>query len=277
MKIGTSAHGFAKWSLLAALLASGGGILHAQPNDEADTAPWRYSATLYGYFPSIRGDTTFPNGAAGPTLRIDAHTILSDLNAAFMGAFHAQKGVWGIYADWIYADVSDRVAGTRAFQHPGYPPADVTADFDLGSTTNILTLAGTRQLVSEPRGNLHFVFGVRRSEMRQTLDWRLSAAIPGTTELSGRAKAGETNWDVLVGLSGRRHFDRDPRWFALFHADAGTGDSKFTGQALAGIGYTFDWGEVAGTWRYIDYQFGSASRMSRTSFSGPAASATFRF
>lgn len=228
--------------------------------------------------PSVYGATTFPNGAAGPTFKINAHTIVSNLNAAFMGRVCAQRGQWGMLADRIYSDVGKRLNATRHFDVPGVPiPVGVTGNFKLRTQSNLLTLAGTWQFLSGPRHDMSLVFGVRMNDLQQQLAWQLSAALPGLPELAGRSKVDKTNWDAIVGLTGREYFANDPRWFIPYYVDAGTGDSKFTGQIAAGIGYATGWGEVTAGWRYIDYQFKSGSLISRVALSGPAVGLTWRF
>jgi hypothetical protein len=39
------------------------------------------------------------------------------------------------------------------------------------------------------------------------------------------------------------------------YADIGTGDSNLTRQAMLGVGYRFDWGEVTLAYRALDYDF----------------------
>lgn len=269
-----------KGCIAAALLAMCG-VAHtadAYPSDSSDPNGWQVSATVFGYFPSVYGETQFPNGAAGPTLKLDAHTILSNLNVAFMGRIQARKGEWGFLADWIYSDISGNVRATRDFDVPGVPiPVGVTGDFKLRSQSSLLTLAGTWLFLSEPHRQMNLVFGARMDDIRQKLNWQLSAALPGLPEFAGRTKVGKTHWDAVVGLMGREYFERDPRWFIPYYVDVGTGDSKFTGQVAAGIGYACDWGELTAGWRYIDYQFKSGSLITRTSFSGPAVGLTWRF
>ncbi len=239
---------------------------------------WHYAATIYGYLPSLYGASTFPNGTTGPTFKLSAHQIVSNLNLAFMGRVRAQKGQWGVLADWIYSDVSDSASATRDFSVPGVPiPVGVTGNFKLRAKSSLLTLAGTWQFLSQPQAEMDLVFGIRINDVRQKLDWQLSAALPGFPEFAGSSKAGKTNGDAIVGLLGRERFVRDPRWFIPYYVDAGTGNSKFTGQLAAGIGYAYDWGEVTAGWRYIDYRFKSGSLIARTSFSGPAVGLTWRF
>lgn len=240
---------------------------------------WKYAVTIYGYLPSVHGETTFPGGASGPSFMIDQHKILSSLKFAFMGTLRVRKDEWGAMVDLFYSDLSDSVTASRDFKLSGKPPTGVTANLDLRSNTTMLTLAGTYAFLDTPRDAMSLLFGARMIDMSQKLDWTLSATIPGiwTGALSGRNKFNQTNWDAVIGLTGRTRFGNDLRWFMPYYLDVGTGDSKFTGQVVAGIGYSYAWGEVTAAWRYIDYDFKSGNSISRLSFSGPALGVVYRF
>jgi hypothetical protein len=71
---------------------------HAQGNIDA----WEWRASIYGWFPGIEGETRFPSGAGGPSINVDADTLLENLKMAFMGTLEARKGQWGGLADWFY-------------------------------------------------------------------------------------------------------------------------------------------------------------------------------
>jgi opacity protein-like surface antigen len=62
---------------------------------------------------------------------------------------------------------------------------------------------------------------------------------------------------------------------SLLFSDIGTGDSDFTWQAMAGLGYQFNWGDVVLTYRYLDYDLGSASSVTDPKFSGVMLGASF--
>jgi hypothetical protein len=260
---------------------------NASPQDPAAPDPgsvsspdqWKYAVTVYGFLPSVYGETTFPGGAAGPSFTINQHKIISSLKFAFMGTLRARKGDWGYLADLFYSDLGDSVSASRDFRLAGKPPVGATADLRLRSKTTMLTVAGTYALMDTPRDSMSLLFGTRMIDMRQKLNWTLSATIPGlwTGALSGQNKFDHTYWDAIVGFTGRTRFGDQLRWFVPYHLDVGTGASKFTGQAVLGIGYTTRWGEVTAAWRYIDYNFKSSETVSRLAFSGPALGVTYRF
>ena len=81
--------------------------------------------------------------------------------------------------------------------------------------------------------------------------------------------------DAIVGLKGRATFGAERSWYIPYHIDMGAGDSDFTWQAMTGLGYSFGSIDVAGVWRYLDYDLGAP--LESISFNGPALAVTFRF
>ena len=63
----------------------------------------------------------------------------------------------------------------------------------------------------------------------------------------------------------------------LAEQDAGTGTSKFTWQAVLGIGYSFHWGDLLLDYRYLSFEQGHDQPLQRLSFAGPALGATWHF
>ncbi len=70
---------------------------------------------------------------------------------------------------------------------------------------------------------------------------------------------------------------QDNAWFIPYYLDVGTGGSDFTWQAVAGIAYAFNWGELVGAWRYLSYDLPSGKPIGEMEFSGPVVGATFRW
>lgn len=61
----------------------------------------------------------------------------------------------------------------------------------------------------------------------------------------------------------------------LIYLDVGAGQTDLTWQAIGGVGYKFNWGEVFGVWRYLDYNFKSSSKIEALTFNGPAIGVAF--
>jgi hypothetical protein len=132
------------------------------------------------------------------------------------------------------------------------------------------TVAGTYAAVETPRVDLYTLAGLRQFRTDGGFDARLLS-------WSGAPLQRPDAWDAILGVRGRVKLG-EGRWFAPYYLDVGTGQSDFTWQAYGGIGYAFSWGgEVVGSWRHLDYNFATGSRMHDLSFSGPSISFGIRW
>jgi hypothetical protein len=80
--------------------------------------------------------------------------------------------------------------------------------------------------------------------------------------------------DAHVGIRGQILFP-DSRWFIPYYFDIGTGESKLTWQALVGVGYSFDWGEVTLAMRSLSYDFDKDN--ADLTLTGPGLGVGFRW
>jgi hypothetical protein len=138
-------------------------------------------------------------------------------------------------------------------------------------------MAGIYNLTSTPENTTDLLFGARMLDMEQTLNWSLDSSIPGLQTPDGEASVDGTNWDAIVGLKGRYFLGAERKWFLPYYADVGTGQSDLTWQVNAGVGYTFHWGSVFATWRYLDYEFQSGDALQSMDMNGPLIGAAFQF
>jgi hypothetical protein len=241
---------------------------------------WQFSASLYLYLPAIGGTTTFPQSGGGSSVGIDGNNVLDSLRTLFMGSFEARKGVWGGFTDVLYVDLGQSKSGSREIRIGGNQiPIGASANLDYDLKGTVWTLAGTYRAVSDVRQPLDVFAGARMLDIKQTLSWQFGGNV-GSIPLANRAGTRETtsqNWDAIVGAKGRVGLGAERKWFVPYYLDVGTGESKFTWQAMTGIGYSFGWGDVVGSWRYLDYQMKSGSVMESLNFNGPAVSAVFHW
>ena len=82
--------------------------------------------------------------------------------------------------------------------------------------------------------------------------------------------------DGIVGARARIALGDGKRWVVPLYVDLGLGDSDFTFQGIAGLGYAFSWCEIAAGWRYLYYDL-SDKAIEDFSLSGPEIAFTFRF
>lgn len=252
----------------------------APPGAQAQTAgDWKFQAAIYGYFPTIGGTATFPPSGGSASASVDIDTILDNLKFAFMGSFEARKGVWGGYTDLIYLDVDGAKTNTQSVALGGVIPAAATATVDFGLKGSMWTLAGTYRGTDTPGLTADALFGVRRLDISPKLRWQFAGNV-GPIPLADRAgqrEADVENWDAVIGVKGRAMLGADRRWILPYYLDFGAGESRFTWQAMAGIGYSFGWGDLLAAWRYIEYDLKSGGALQDLDFNGPGIAVVFRW
>ena len=269
-----------KRSVSGLAVALGTALLPLASLAQAKSDEWKFDATIYGWFPSIGGKTSFPATGSGPSIDVTADEILDALKFTFMGTFEARKGQWGVWTDVIYLDVGASKSATRdATVGRQALPVGVDLNADLDMKSWIWTIAGTYTVMDSPEHRMEVLAGARMIDIENKLNWSFngnisSLPLPGR---SGTSTVEVTNWDGIVGVKGRASFGDDRKWFVPYYVDVGTGQSKFTWQGIVGVGYAFDWGSVIGVWRYLDYELKSSSRIETVDFNGPAIGVQFRW
>lgn len=247
---------------------------HAQSVDD-----WKWSATIYGWFPSISGKTSFPATSTGPSIDINADTILDNLDFVFMGSLEGQRGRYGFFTDVIYLDLSGSKSGERDVTIGRLAiPAGVDLNADLKFKSWLWTIAGTYGVIATPEHSMQVLAGARLIDVETKLNWQFNGNI-GALPLAatGASTVSESFWDAIIGVKGKLSFGTDRKWFVPYYLDIGTGESSFTWQGIVGIGYDFGWGAVIGAWRYLDYDFKSGKALEDLNLSGPAIGVNFRW
>lgn len=207
---------------------------------------WEFMAELYLWGASIGGDS-----ASGSDIDIDFDDLLDDLEMGFMGAFAARKGRWAFVADVIYLDVKDSES-----------PMGIPTSVEL--TGWVLTPIVMYNLVDTEQGSLNVLAGARYLYLDS--DLRVGAA--------GIDDSGDV-WDGIIGIRGR--YNMSKKWYLTGHVDIGTGDSDFTWQALAAIGYKFNRFDVVAGYRYLAWNFDDNKVFDDLNFSGPMIGVKFAF
>jgi hypothetical protein len=243
---------------------------------QAANDKWQWELGIYGWFPAIGGTTSFPSGASGPSIDVSASDVLDALKMTFMGQAEVRKGRWGAWTDLVYADLGGTKNGSHDFTVDGRP-VTATAGLTLDVKSTVWTLAGIYNLSSTPENTTDLLFGARMLNLKETLNWSLASSIPELPTRSGEASVDGTNWDAIVGLKGRYYLGAERKWFLPYYVDVGGGQSKLTWQVNAGVGYTFDWGSVFATWRYLDYNFKSGDALQSMTMNGALIGVAFQF
>ena len=233
---------------------------------------WQWRGSAYLWLSSIESVTRFPSGATGRPLRLTRAKSSNDSSSVSWVFSRATAGRWGVWSDVIYLDVGDTKTSTRNFTlNGGTLPASATGNLSLDMKSWLWTIAGMSTVARSADYESHALLGARMAYVKQTLDWALSGSIAGTglPGTAGRSEVSDTNWDAVVGVTGAARLGTERRWVVPYYFDIGTGQSKLTWQALAGLGYAFDWGTVSAAWRYLEYEYKAGYPLESMQLSGP--------
>ncbi len=263
---------------VGALLAAPAAAQSAQPGWESPK--WHFAATLYGYVPTIDGKVNYAEDSRVSDIHVSMNDVLSHLKMAFMGTLDVHNGRWGIFNDVFYADLGGVKSRGRDFSIGNIGlPASTTTDLSLDLKTTIWTVAGEYRLATDPAWTVDLLAGARLLDIKPTLGYSITGDV-GPVVLPGRSgtkKVSESLWDGIVGVKGRYAFENDRKWFLPFYLDVGTGQTKLTWQAAAGVGYGYHWGDVVAIWRYMDWNAKSGKSVENLNLNGPMIGVTFRW
>ncbi len=226
---------------------------------------WRTRAQIYGWFPSA------PEliDDAGSGLRLDPIDETGSPRPARTSRF-------GLLADQVHLNLESNRTALRTARAlgVGLPGSTDNATQLRGSTW---TVAGSYAAIATPRYDLHTLAGLRYLRTDSSIDVRTSTEANAFAPLTVQgASVRPEVWDAVLGVHGRVRLG-DGKWFAPYYFDVGAGQSDLTWQAFGGIGYAFSWGEVIGSYRYLDYNFSPGSHLRDLTFSGPSISFGIRF
>jgi len=238
-------------------------------------ASWQFALTPYVWLPHIDTTLRFETpGEGGAPVALD--DILKYLNGAFFLSGEARKGPWRLGLDLVYCDFSR--ADSKVATVTG--PAGVEVPVNTGTTTGLggtmFSVVGGYSLLLQPQVAFDLVGGLRYTHIAATLDWDFAAEVADLPARTGSASRSVDLWDGVVGFRGSARLGAG-KWFVPYYLDAGAGTSKFTWQAVVGVGYSFGWGDLLLVYRYLSFEQGDDQPVQRLEFAGPALGATFHF
>ena len=103
----------------------------------------------------------------------------------------------------------------------------------------------------------------------------LRNADPSTASFNQRLSGSGSNWDGMIGVRGEVLLNSN--WFIPYHLDIGAGDSDFTWQAFAGLGYRFKHFDLLVGYRYLSWEFEDNAALDDLNLSGVGAGIKFYF
>jgi hypothetical protein len=270
--------------MLAALAVLG---LSASPAiapaaDKADPyeGGWHFSLTPYLWLPNINGTIDghllgSDRGDFSAGTEIGPNDYLQNLKFGAMATGEVRRRDWSVFTDIIYIDFGDQRSHVRNINGlDGRPLSSIDRSASTSLSATVWTLAGARTLVQNPKVNLDLLAGFRYAGIDSELNLDIIGS-DGVVDTRSRSSRNLTEWDGILGIKGQVRLG-EGRWFMPYYLDVGTGSSNWTWQALLGVGYAFDWGEVNLSIRNLSYDFKNKNDADLR-MTGPTLGASFRW
>jgi len=252
-------------------------IAGAASGSDAWDGDWHGSFGIYGWLPGIKAELAIPVDT-GTAVSKSNNNILDNLKGALMVTGDVRKGDWGFFydADWVkFENQKGRFRSIGGANIGGTATLDTEWNFKGG----LVTLAGLYNLTHGPSGYTDLVFGGRYLWVKTNIEWDFTAI--GNGGNLGIATQGHSSNNThysngIIGLRGRWQ-STSSGWYIPYYADVGTGDSDVTSILQGGVGYAFDWGDLAFDWRWVHYDQGDNEVVRNVDLSGPSLSLTWHF
>ena len=217
--------------VLAGLLlvgaARGEGAETASSTAEAKQEGWEFDLTAYVWGPAIRGTSAVPG--AGNT-KITLKDILDNLDMTMMLAGEIRKGKWKLYGDMVYLDLESDV------------DVGPLVEADIGLEAWVADIGGGYRVIDNDDFSLALLAGARYLYIDGSAD-----------VLFLNINESQDAWNGIVGFDARYQLPR--KWHLYGHLDAGTGETKFTWQALCSVGYHFNKYDAFVGYRHVVWDF----------------------
>lgn len=268
--------------LMTAVLAL---LLLAVARPITASEPWTFSLTPYLWLPNLNGDLRYdlPEDGGRLDVELGPNDYLSNLKFLMMLSGDARNGRYSVVSDVLYLDFSDEDSSVRALDL-GNAEIPIAPEVNVGTRSSFRgtawTLAGGYAVSGNPKSTLDLIGGFRYIGIRATSDWDISTTISapdGSTVLArtGGIRKDADLWDGIVGLRGRVNLG--DRWHLPYYLDAGAGASQMTWQAMAGVTYSYGWGDLGLSYRHLEVDEREDGLLQNVRLDGPAVSATFHF
>jgi len=240
---------------------------------------WKFSLTPYLWLPNVGSKVqyTLPAGFGGGSATVEKtpDDYLTNLDMALMLTGEARKGRWAIFTDFIFLDFSTESGQVKTLGGPGgLVQVPVNVNTTTGLKGGVWQLAASHSFSQSSTSSAEVLGGFRYLKLESAVTWQLAGPL-GAFPQAGSAKQTAELWDAIVGVRGKAKLQG--KWFVPWYLDAGAGDSKLTYQAMAGIGYAFEWGDLLLAYRHLSYEQKDSKPIQELQMSGVALGATFHF
>ena len=234
---------------------------------------WQHRILLYGWFPGIDGTLNYDIPGSGSSASADASDIVENIDFVFMGLYEGRMDKWSFLTDLVYLDLSN--SDDNAVSIPiGPGGGDVKVGADQSMTAWILGLYGGYNVVQTSKASLDIIAGLRYLSVDADAKLKISGPLPPELP-SAKLSQSVDLLDGIIGVKG--YINLTEEWYLPYRFDIGTGDSDLTWQAIVGVGYHFDWGDILLAYHHLSYDQGSSGFIQDLELSGPALGVNFRF
>ena len=199
----------------------------------AQSDGWNYSAAAYLWMADLGGETVL-----GTDIDADSDDLLGDLQGAAVVTLGARHDKWSFILDTIYLNAED-------VHNRGVNPLVSVTDVQLSAW--VVTPMVGYNIIRNDTLDLNLLAGIRYVYLDSEVNVR--------TPLQNRKQSSSGGaWNGIAGLEGQ--VDLSEHWSLPFHVDAGTGETDFTWQAYAGVGYALtEQFSLFGGYRYLALEF----------------------
>jgi hypothetical protein len=223
---------------------------------------WQFDAGIYMWATSINGETS-----AGDDFDIGFDDVWNNLNFALMGWTVARNGNWLVFGDIDYADLQGDDNTTAKLVS-----RTIKAKLDYDVTQWIINAGGGYTVSKSDRHMLDVITGIRYFYQDYKLTFDLGS-------LKSKVDDSADSLDAIIGVNS--YLDLNGKWYLNTYLDAGTGESKFTWQGKALLGYQFNSVDVLFGYRHVYWNFDGSKGLGEVyddvDFSGPIIGAAFKF
>ena len=231
----------------------------------ATESDWGADLEIYGWLPIIEVENE-----AGHKSKITRDDLLDNIDLFGFSFVRFHMGKWSLSSDFIYYKISKQEDAPLFGRIPDLAELDKA-----GMQAWVIRPAIGYEIHRSDKQLVELYGGARYLWIEADLEFDLSPTLPGLPSESRKDSPSFSNWDGIVGVRGK--YDVTDRWFVPYSVNAGTGESDFTWDALAAVGYRFrDFNAVAG-WRYLYYDIGSDTLIKELSVNGPFAGVVFHW
>jgi len=254
---------FVIFSAVAFMLLSG--LPASAAAGETDSSEgWQMGADIYVWMIGIGGETT-----SGDTIDLPFDKVLENLEFAFNGGIHARNGKWHLSTDVLYLNLEDDNSGKVALPGDSEIKADVTVKMESWVVTPVVGYS----VIDTEKVRMEVLAGARYLYIKPELEFDITG--PLNSREKNISDSGDV-WDGIIGIRGEVNLAKD--WYAPYYADIGTGDSDYTWQAMAGVGYRINNAvDVVAAYRYLEWKFEDNKVLDSMDISGPLVGLKFRF